>query len=75
MFLFGVSQSFFASSLLLAVSDSKMPVTKEVLNKAQSMIDGIIKEACCGPIFVRLAWHDSGTFDASIKEAWPAGKL
>lgn len=36
------------------------------------MIDGIIKEKNCGPIFVRLAWHDSGTFDKNISKEWPA---
>lgn len=36
------------------------------------MIAGIIKEKCCGPILVRLAWHDSGTFDASVLDPWPA---
>ena len=49
-----------------------MPVSKETLVQAQAMIDAIIKEKCCGPIFVRLAWHDSGTHDASITDPWPA---
>ena len=35
------------------------------------MIDKVLYEKACGPIMVRLAWHDSGTFDKNIKEAWP----
>jgi L-ascorbate peroxidase len=49
-----------------------MTVSKESLVGAQSMIDGIIKEKCCGPILVRLAWHDSGTFDVNVTDPWPA---
>jgi L-ascorbate peroxidase len=51
-----------------------MTVTKEALTGAQAMIDAIVKEKHCGPIFVRLAWHDSGTFDKSIEgtQPWPA---
>jgi len=45
---------------------------KEDLLGAQEMIDKIIYEKACGPILVRLAWHDSGTFDVNIKEEWPA---
>ena len=48
-----------------------MPVTKEALEKARTQIREIILEKNCGPIFVRLAWHDSGTFDKNISEAWP----
>lgn len=36
------------------------------------MIDGILDEKNCGPVFVRLAWHDSGTYDASVEGEWPA---
>lgn len=36
------------------------------------MIDEILDEKNCGPICVRLAWHDSGPHDASVKEPWPA---
>jgi L-ascorbate peroxidase len=49
-----------------------MTVTKESLQDAQAMIDGILKAKNCGPIFVRLAWHDSGTFDKNITDPWPA---
>lgn len=38
---------------------------------AKGMIEEILDEKNCGPVFVRLAWHDSGTYDDSIKEVWP----
>jgi L-ascorbate peroxidase len=59
----------------LPTRNTNMSVTKEALIGAQAMIDGIIKEKNCGPILVRLAWHDSGTFDKSIEDngkPWPA---
>lgn len=37
------------------------------------MIDAIIEEKACGPVFVRLAWHDSGTHDVNlVGKEWPA---
>lgn len=30
-----------------------------------------IDEENCGPILVRLAWHDSGTYDRSLAARWP----
>ena len=42
------------------------------LQGAQNQIDSIIREKNCNPIFVRLAWHDSGTYDVHLKdEPWP----
>jgi L-ascorbate peroxidase len=47
-------------------------VSQDDLGGAQKMIDEIVTENNCGPILVRLAWHDSGTFDVSLKdEEWP----
>lgn len=61
--MFGVK--FSRTSQLAATS-------KDDLLGAQKMIDDIIYEKACAPILVRLAWHDSGTFDVNIKEEWPA---
>ncbi|GKZ00673.1 hypothetical protein MPSEU_001019400 [Mayamaea pseudoterrestris] len=53
-------------------STTSLHVTKEELLEAREKIDGIINNVNAGPIFVRLAWHDSGTFDVNVKEDWPA---
>merc|ERR1719276_151501 len=53
-------------------SASSLSVTQGDLDGAQSMVDGILKEKNCGPVFVRLAWHDSGTHDVSLADKeWP----
>jgi hypothetical protein len=52
--------------------DSSLAVTQADLDGAQEMIDGIILEKNCNPFFVRLAWHDSGTYDVNVKGEWPA---
>ena len=54
------------------VAFTSLSVTKADLQTAQEKIDAIINEKNCGPILVRLAWHDSGTFDANVKGDWPA---
>lgn len=60
------------SASMAVSSTTSVPVTKEDLLGARDMIDGILDEKNCGPVFVRLAWHDSGTFDANIKGDWPS---
>eukprot|EP00567_Pseudictyota_dubia_P008779 CAMPEP_0197453430 /NCGR_PEP_ID=MMETSP1175-20131217/34888_1 /TAXON_ID=1003142 /ORGANISM="Triceratium dubium, Strain CCMP147" /LENGTH=352 /DNA_ID=CAMNT_0042986713 /DNA_START=13 /DNA_END=1071 /DNA_ORIENTATION=+ len=47
-------------------------VSVDDLKGAQDMIDGIIDEKNCGPLLVRLAWHDSGTYDKDVEGEWPA---
>ncbi len=57
--------------MTLFIFSNMAPTTEELL-KAQKLIDDIILEKNCGPIFVRLAWHDSGTFDKDVQGEWPA---
>ena len=48
-------------------------VNADQVRKARSAIRSIIQETHANPIFVRLAWHDSGSYDASLSgEPWPA---
>lgn len=51
---------------------TSLAVSTSDLSGAQEMIDGILDEKNCGPVFVRLAWHDSGTFDKDVSGEWPA---
>lgn len=45
---------------------------KKDLLKAKGLIESLVKEISNAPILVRLAWHDSGTFDmANDKKPWP----
>ena len=45
---------------------------EDALLGARDMIDTIIDQTNANPLFVRLAWHDSGTFDVNVKGEWPA---
>lgn len=40
------------------------------LKSAKKDILGVLKSTFCHPIFVRLGWHDSGTYDKNVEE-WP----
>lgn len=48
-----------------------MAPSSEDLDQAKKLISDILLEKNCGPIFVRLAWHDSGTFDKDVSGEWP----
>ena len=41
------------------------------LRKAKQLCKELVKSKSCAPILVRLAWHDSGTFDNRVQKQWP----
>lgn len=58
----------FGLSSLLATSTTTQ---KSALLAAKEKVDDLLRSKQCGPILVRLAWHDSGTFDVNLDKDWP----
>jgi L-ascorbate peroxidase len=52
-------------TIVIIIQFTKGDGKKEALRKARNDIRKLIDKENCGPILVRLAWHDSGTFDVS----------
>eukprot|EP01083_Nonionella_stella_P236467 830492_1 len=46
-------------------------ITPSQVSQLKSDITSLIKEKNCAPILVRLAWHDSGTYDKVSKTGGP----
>jgi catalase (peroxidase I) len=65
---FGILQ--FPFSIGTKMADKK---TKPDLATVRSALTDLIATKKCGPILVRLAWHDSGTWDKDIKTGGPRG--
>jgi L-ascorbate peroxidase len=52
--------------------DGKSDPKAAELQKARSLVVELVKAKDCAPILVRLAWHDSGTYDKrNDKKPWP----
>ncbi|CAN6481287.1 unnamed protein product [Victoria cruziana] len=47
---------------------------KEV-DKARRLLRALIAQKGCAPIMLRLAWHDAGTFDKTMKTGGPNGSI
>lgn len=46
-------------------------VNAEQLKSLKAELLPWVKEQTCGPILIRLAWHDSGAFDKNKEAEWP----
>jgi Peroxidase len=56
------------TDIRLQMSSSATSLAMDTIQGAQSMIDAIIDEKNCNPVLVRLAWHDSGTYDVNLQD-------
>jgi hypothetical protein len=50
-------------------------VQKEKLISAKKAVEQLILSKHCNPIVVRLAWHDSGSYDKVRRPAGSSGRL
>jgi hypothetical protein len=61
---------FLVPDALRALAFFETQYVKE-LKKAKALVKELVKEKSCAPILVRLAWHDSGTYDNRETKSWP----
>lgn len=47
---------------------SPAPVDESAVKALAGELRALLKEKKCHPLVIRMAWHDSGTYDQSIKE-------
>ena len=47
---------------------------KEKLKSAKKAVEQLIRSRHCNPIVVRLAWHDSGSYDKVRHQAGSSGR-
>lgn len=52
----------------LFLKEEEAPSPKEELKQCEKELKDMINRLNCNPILVRLAWHDSGTYDQRIKD-------
>ena len=51
----------------------KAAVSVEKAGIARTRLNQLLSDTSANPILIRLAWHDSGSYSAAIKDApWPA---
>merc|ERR1719487_2189196 len=55
--------------------ESKRAMYAAQLEKAKGLVNKTIGEISCGPILIRLAWHDSGTYDKGHGQGGAIGSI
>eukprot|EP00958_Prasinococcus_capsulatus_P020513 scaffold2691_cov417-Prasinococcus_capsulatus_cf.AAC.3 len=56
-------------------SKTTCSASTDTLTAAKSKVEEMIKANACAPIMVRLAWHDSGNYDATIGTGGANGSI
>jgi len=56
--------------VLSVKSEVTIEERKAALKDCKKRLEELIRSKHCNPIIVRLAWHDSGSYDKTVKE-WP----
>lgn len=51
--------------------DREVATRRKVLLRAKGLLKDRIHAKSCGPILLRMAWHDAGTFDKNDGRPWP----
>jgi len=64
--------SCFSGCLPCIFGGGEAAKNKAALLKAKKLVGEVIQEKSCGPILIRAAWHDSGTYDqGNASKPWP----
>jgi len=59
----------------MAESSYSTTASDSEINEAKAKIMALVEKERCGPVLVRLSWHDAGTYDKSSGTGGPRGVM